>query len=187
MLGTAYDENGKRKENENKLFSLKAGKNILEFIQDNYNQIKIYENDDYINLLGSGWDNELEFGLKLIEILQDTNNFKIKKHKYSNTQFENDFGFSPKTYPNLKYDIQMYDVNGWKVVNGFFNNKDRTESWGNNLYSYFVYPNSSKEPWYSCWGAGSHGYKESYNGTDENKFKETVVEILENHIHLKKK
>ena len=181
------DENGKRKENENKLFSLKAGKNILEFIQDNYNQIKIYENGDYIDLFGSGWDNELEFGLKLIEILQDTNNFKIKKHKYSNIQFEKDFGFSPKTYPNLKYDIQMYDVNSWKVVKGFFNNKDKTESWGNNLYSYFVYPNSSKEPWYSCWGAGSHGYKESYNGTDENKFKETVVEILENHVHLKKK
>lgn len=187
VLGTAYDENSKRKENENKLFSLKAGKNILEFIQDNYNQIKIYENDDYIDLFGSGWDNELEFGLKLIEILQNTNNFKIKKHKYLNTQFEKDFGFSPKTYPNLKYDIQMYDVNGWKVVNAFFDNKDRTESWGNNLYSYFVYPNSSKEPWYSCWGAGSHGYKESYNGTDENKFKETVVEILENHVHLKKK
>ena len=77
VLGTAYDENGKRKENENKLFSLKAGKNILEFIQDNYNQIKIYENNDYIDLFGSGWDNELEFGLKLIEILQDTNNFKM--------------------------------------------------------------------------------------------------------------
>ena len=187
VIGTAYDENGKRKENENKLFSLKAGKNILEFIQDNYNQIKIYENDDYIDLFGSGWDNELEFGLKLIEILQDTNNFKIKNHKYSNIQFEKDFGFSPKTYPNLKYDIQMYDVNGWKVVNGFFNNKDRTESWGNNLYSYFVYPNSSKESWYSCWGAGSRGYKEKYEGPDENKFKETVVEILENHVHLKKK
>ena len=187
VFGTAYDENGKRKENENKLFSLKAGKNILEFIQDNYNQIKIYENDDYIDLFGSGWDNELEFGLKLIEILQDTNNFKIKNHKYSNIQFEKDFGFSPKTYPNLKYDIQMYDVNGWKVVNGFFNNKDRTESWGNNLYSYFVYPNSSKESWYSCWGAGSRGYKEKYEGPDENKFKETVVEILENHVHLKKK
>ena len=82
---------------------------------------------------------------------QKTNNFKIKKPKYSNTQFEKDFGFSPKTYPNLKYDIQMYDVNGWKVVNGFFNNKDRTESWGNNLQSYFVYPNSSEEPLYSCW------------------------------------
>ena len=187
VLGTAYDENGKRKENENKLFSLKAGKNILEFIQDNYRQIQIYENGNYIGQFGSGWDNELEFGLKLIEILQDTNNFKIKKHKYSNIQFEKDFGFSHKTYPNLKYDIQMYDVNGWKVVNGFFNNKDRTESWGNNLYSYFVYPNSSKEPWYSCWGAGSYGYKESYNGTDESKFKETVVEILENHVHLKKK
>ena len=187
VLETVYDENGKRKENENKLFSLKAGKNILEFIQDNYNQIKIYENDDYIDLFGSGWDNELEFGLKLIEILQDTNNFKIKNHKYSNIQFEKDFGFSPKTYPNLKYDIQMYDVNGWKVVNGFFNNKDRTESWGNNLYSYFVYPNSSKESWYSCWGAGSRGYKEKYEGPDENKFKETVVEILENHVHLKKK
>ena len=187
VLGTAYDENGKRKENENKLFSLKAGKNILEFIQDNYNQIKIYENGDYIDLFGSEWDNELEFGLKLIEILQDTNNFKIKKHKYSNAQFEKDFGFSPETYPNLKYDIQMYDVNGWKVVNGFFNNKDRTESWGNNLYSYFVDPNSSKEPWYSCWGAGSRGHKKSYTGTDENKFKETVVEILENHVHLKKK
>ena len=36
-------------------------------------------------------------------------------------------------------------------------------------------------------GAGSRGYKESYNGTDENKFKETVVEILENHVYLKKK
>ena len=188
VLGTAYDENGKRKENENKLFSLKAGKNILEFIQDNYNQIKIYENNDYIDLFGSGWDNELEFGLKLIEILQDTNNFKIKKHKYSNTQFENDFGFSPKTYPNLKYDIQMYDVNSWKVVKGFFNNKDRTESWGNNLQSYIIYPNSSEfEPLYSCSGAGSHGYKESYDGTDKNKFKETVIEILENHVHLKRK
>ena len=188
VLGTAYDENGKRKENENKLFSLKAGKNILEFIQDNYNQIKIYENGDYIDLFGSGWDNELEFGLKLIEILQDTNNFKIKKHKYSNIQFEKDFGFSPKTYPNLKYDIQMYDVNSWKVVKGFFNNKDRTESWGNNLQSYIIYPNSSKfEPLYSCSGAGSHGYKESYDGTDENKFKETVIEILENHVHLKRK
>ena len=53
--------------------------------------------------------------------------------------------------------------------------------------SYFVYPNSSEEPLYSCWGAGSRGYKESYNGTDENKFKETVVEILENHVYLKKK
>ena len=188
VLGTAYDENGKRKENENKLFSIKAGKNILEFIQDNYNQIKIYENGDYIDLFGSGWDNELEFGLKLIEILQDTNNFKIKKHKYSNIQFEKDFGFSPKTYPNLKYDIQMYDVNSWKVVKGFFNNKDRTESWGNNLQSYIIYPNSSKfEPLYSCSGAGSHGYKESYDGTDENKFKETVIEILENHVHLKRK
>lgn len=40
----------------------------------------------------------------------------------------------------------MYDVNDWKVVNGFFENKDRTESLGNNLYSYFVEPNSSKEP-----------------------------------------
>ena len=81
----------------------------------------------------------------------------------------------------------MYDVNDWKVVNGFFNNKDRTEYWGNNLQSYFVYPNSSEEPLYSCWGAGSRGYKESYNGTDENKFKETVVEILKNHVYLIKK
>ena len=80
----------------------------------------------------------------------------------------------------------MYDVNSGKVVNGFFNNKDRTESWVNNLQSYFVYPNSSEEPLYSCWGVGSRGYKESYNGTDENKFKETVVEILENHVYLKK-
>ena len=187
VLGTAYDENGKRKENENKLFSLKAGKNILEFIQDNYNQIKIYENDDYIDLFGSGWDNELEFGLKLIEILQDTNNFKIKNHKYSNIQFEKDFGFSPKTYPNLKYDIQMYYVNGWKVVNGFFNSKSRAESWGNNLYGYFVYPHSSEDPFYTCYGAGWRGSEEKYEGPDENKFKETVVKILENHVHLKKK
>ena len=187
VLGTAYDENGKRKENENKLFSLKAGKNILEFIQDNYNQIKIYENDDYIDLFGSGWDNELEFGLKLIEILQDTNNFKIKNHKYSNIQFENDFGFSPKTYPNLKYDIQMYYVNSWKVVNGFFNSKSRAESWGNNLYGYFVYPHSSEDPFYTCYGAGWRGSEEKYEGPDENKFKETVVKILENHVHLKKK
>ena len=187
LLETAYDENGKRKENENKLFSLKAGENILAFIEDDYGQLKIYENDDNIGQFGSGSYNELDFGLELIKILQNTDNFKIKKHKYSNTQFEKDFGFSPKTYPNLKYDVQMYYVNGWKAVNGFFNSKSRAESWGNNLYSYFVYPNSSKESWYSCWGAGSHGYKESYNGTDENKFKETVVEILENHVHLKKK
>ena len=80
MLETAYDENGKRKYNKNKLFSIKAGKNILEFIQDNYGQIKIYENGNYIGQFGAvGWDNELEFGLHLIEILQDTNNFKIKK------------------------------------------------------------------------------------------------------------
>ena len=75
----------------------------------------------------------------------------------------------------------MYDVNSWKVVNGFFNNKDRTESWE------IIYPNSSEEPLYSYWGVGSRGYKESYNGTDENKFKETVVKILENHVYLKKK
>ena len=188
VLETAYDENGKRKENENKLFSIKAGKNVLAFIQDNYRQIQILENGNYIDQLGTvGYDNELEFGLKLIKILQDTNNFKIKQHKYSNTQFEKDFGFSPKTYPNLKCDIQMYDVNGWKVVNGFFDNKDRTESWGNYLQSYFVYPNSSEKPLYTCFGAGLHGYKESYYGTDENKFKETVVKILENHVNLKKK
>lgn len=36
-------------------------------------------------------------------------------------------------------------------------------------------------------GAGSRGYKEKYEGPDENKFKETVVEILENHVHFKKK
>lgn len=187
VLGTAYDENGKRKENENKLFSIKAGKNILEFIQDNYRQINIYENGDYIDIFGTGWDNEVEFGLKLIEILQDTNNFKIKKHKYSNTQLEKDFGFSPKMYPNLKYDVQMYDVNGWKVVNGFFENKDRSESWGNNLYSYFIYPHSSEDPFYTCYGAGWRGSEEKYEGPDENKFKETVVKILENHVHLKKK
>ena len=187
VLGTAYDENGKRKENENKLFSIKAGKNILEFIQDNYRQINIYENGDYIDLFGTGWDNEVEFGLKLIEILQDTNNFKIKKHKYSNTQLEKDFGFSPKMYHNLKYDVQMYDVNGWKVVNGFFKNKDRSESWGNNLYGYFIYPHSSEDPFYTCYGAGWRGSEEKYEGPDENKFKETVVKILENHVHLKKK
>ena len=62
VLETAYDENGKRKEGENKLFSIKAGKNILEFIQDNYRQIKVCENDDYIDLFGYGWDNEVEFG-----------------------------------------------------------------------------------------------------------------------------
>lgn len=188
VLETAYDENGKRKENENKLFSLKVGKNILEFIQDNYRQIQIYENGNYIDQFGTvGWDNELEFGLHLIEILQDTDNFKIKNYKYSNTQFEKDFGFSPKTYPDLEYDIKMYSVNGWKVVTGFFKNKDKTKSWGNNLYSYFVYPNSSEKPLYSCWGAGSRDYKESYNGSDENKFKEIVVKILENHVNLKKK
>ena len=121
MLETAYDENGKRKENENKLFSIKAGKNRLEFIQDNYRQIQILENGNYIDQFGTaGYDDELVFGLHLIKILQDTDNFKIKNYKYSNTQFEKDFGFSPKTYPNLKYDVQMYYVNGWKVVNGFF-------------------------------------------------------------------
>ena len=188
VLETAYDENGKRKENENKLFSIKAGKNRLEFIQDNYRQIQIYENGNYIDQFGTvGYDDELVFGLHLIKILQDTDNFKIKNYKYSNTQFEKDFGFSPKTYPNLKCDIQMYDVNGWKVVNVFFDNKDRTESWGNNLQCYFVYPNSSEKPLYKCLGAGSTGYKESYYGSDENKFKEIVVKILENHVNLKKK
>lgn len=187
LLETAYDKNGKRKENENKLFSLKAGKNILAFIEDDYGQLKIYENDDNIGQFGSGSYNELDFGLELIKILQNTDNFKIKKHKYSNTQFEKDFGFSPKTYPNLKYDVQMYYVNGWKVVNGFFNSKSRAESWGNNLYSYFVYPNSSEDPFYTCYGAGWRGSEEKYEGPDENKFKETVVKILENHVHLKKK
>lgn len=188
VLETIYDENGKRKENENKLFSIKAGKNILEFIQDNYRQIQILENGNYIDQFGTvGHDNELEFGLHLIKILQDTDNFKIKNYKYSDTQFEKDFGFSPKTYPNLKYDIQMYYVNGWKVVNGFFDNKDRTESWGDNLQCYFVYPNSSEKPLYTCFGAGLTSYKESYYGSDENKFKEIVVRILENHVNLKKK
>ena len=187
LLETAYDENGKRKENENKLFSLKAGENILAFIEDDYGQLKIYENDDNIGQFGSGSYNELDFGLELIKILQNTDNFKIKKHKYSNTQFEKDFGFSPKTYPNLKYDVQMYYVNGWKAVNGFFNSKSRAESWGNNLYSYFVYPNSSEDPFYTCYGAGWRGSEEKYEGPDENKFKETVVKILENHVHLKKK
>lgn len=188
LLETAYDENGKRKENENKLFSLKAGKNILAFIEDDYGQIKIYENNDYIDTFGTvGWDNEFDFGFKLIESLQRSDNFKIKNYKYSNTQFEKDFGFSPKTYPNLIYDVQMYYVNGWKVVNGFFKNKDRSESWGNNLYGYFVYPHSSEDPLYTCYGAGGRGSKEKYEGPDENKFKETVVKILENHVHLKKK
>lgn len=187
LLETAYDKNGKRKENKNTLFSLKAGENILAFIEDDYGQLKIYENDDNIGQFGSGSYNELDFGLELIKILQNTDNFKIKKHKYSNTQFEKDFGFSPKTYPNLKYDVQMYYVNGWKVVNGFFNSKSRAESWGNNLYSYFVYPNSSEDPFYTCYGAGWRGSEEKYEGPDENKFKETVVKILENHVHLKKK
>ena len=72
VLETVYDENGKRKENENKLFSIKAGKNILEFIQDNYRQIQILENGNYIDQFGTvGYDNELEFGLHLIKILQD--------------------------------------------------------------------------------------------------------------------
>lgn len=187
LLETAYDKNGKRKENKNTLFSLKAGENILAFIEDDYGQLKIYENDDNIGQFGSGSYNELDFGLELIKILQNTDNFKIKKHKYSNTQFEKDFGFSPKTYPNLKYDVQMYYVNGWKTVNGFFNSKSRAESWGNNLYSYFVYPNSSEDPFYTCYGAGWRGSEEKYEGPDENKFKETVVKILENHVHLKKK
>ena len=187
LLETAYDKNGKRKENKNTLFSLKAGENILAFIEDDYGQLKIYENDDNIGQFGSGSYNELDFGLELIKILQNTDNFKIKKHKYSNTQFEKDFGFSLKTYPNLKYDVQMYYVNGWKVVNGFFNSKSRAESWGNNLYSYFVYPNSSEDPFYTCYGAGWRGSEEKYEGPDENKFKETVVKILENHVHLKKK
>ena len=81
----------------------------------------------------------------------------------------------------------MYYVNGWKAVNGFFNSKSRAESWGNNLYSYFVYPNSSEDPFYTCYGAGWRGSEEKYEGPDENKFKETVVKILENHVHLKKK
>lgn len=187
LLEAAYDKNGKRKENENKLFSLKAGENILAFIEDDYGQLKIYENDDNIGQFGSGSYNELDFGLELIKILQNTNNFKIKKYKYSNAQFEKDFGFSPKKYPNLKYDVQMYYVNGWKVVNGFFNSKSRAESWGNNLYSYFVYPNSSEDPFYTCYGAGWRGSEEKYEGPDENKFKETVVKILEKHVHLKKK
>ncbi len=187
LFETAYDKNGKRKENKNTLFSLKAGENILAFIEDDYGQLKIYENDDNIGQFGFGSYNELDFGLELIKILQNTDNFKIKKHKYSNTQFEKDFGFSPKTYPNLKYDVQMYYVNGWKVVNGFFNSKSRAESWGNNLYSYFVYPNSSEDPFYTCYGAGWRGSEEKYEGPDENKFKETVVKILENHVHLKKK
>ena len=187
LLETAYDKNGKRKENKNTLFSLKAGENILAFIEDDYGQLKIYENDDNIGQFGSGSYNELDFGLELIKILQNTDNFKIKKHKYSNTQFEKDFGFSPKTYPNLKYDVQMYYVNGWKAVNGFFNRKSRADSWGNNLYSYFVYPNSSEDPFYTCYGAGWRGSEEKYEGPDENKFKETVVKILENHVHLKKK
>ena len=69
----------------------------------------------------------------------------------------------------------------------FFENKDRTESWGNNLQCYFVYPNYSEKPLYKCFGAGLTGYKESYYGSDENKFKEIVVKILENHVNLKKK
>ena len=81
----------------------------------------------------------------------------------------------------------MYYVNGWKVVNCFFNSKNRAVSWGNNLYSYFVYPHSSEDPLYTCYGAGWNGSKEKYEGPDENKFKETVVKILENHVHLKKK
>lgn len=189
VLGTAYDENGKRKENENKLFSIKAGRNIIEFIQDNYRQIQIYENGNYIGQFGTvGYDNELEFGLHLIEILQDTNNFKIKNYKYSDIQLKKDFGFSSKTYPDIEYNVQMYYVGGWKIVTGFFKNKDKAASWGNNLKSYFVYPNSSEfEPLYTCYGGGSTDYKESYYGTDENKFKEIVVNILENHVYLKKK
>ena len=81
----------------------------------------------------------------------------------------------------------MYDVNGWKVVNAFFDNKDRTESWGNYLQSYFVYPNSSEDPFYTYYGTGWRRSEEKYEGPDENKFKETVVEILENHVYLKKK
>ena len=189
MLETAYDENGKRKENENKLFSIKAGRNIIEFIQDKYRQIQIYENGNYIDQFGTvGYNNELEFGLHLIEILQDTNNFKIKNYKYSDIQLKKDFGFSSKTYPDIKYNVQMYYVNGWKIVTGFFENKDKVASWRNNLQSYFVYPNSSEfEPLYTCYGAGSTNYKESYYGADENKFKEIVVNILENHVYLKKK
>ena len=84
--------------------------------------------------------------------------------------------------------MQMYYVNDWKVVTGVFKNKDRSVSMGNNLQCYFVYPNSSEfEPLYSCYGAGSTNYKESYSGTNENKFKEIVVKILENHVNLKKK
>ena len=188
-LETAYDENGKRKEKENKLFSIKAGKNSLEFIQDNHRQIQIYENDNYIDQFGTvGYDNELEFGLHLIEILQDTNNFKIKDYKYSDSQLTKDFGFSSKTYPNIESNVQMYYVNSWKIVTGFFKNKDKASSWGNNLQSYCVYPNSSEfDPLYTCYGAGSTDYKESYSGSDENKFKEIVVKILENHVNLKKK
>ena len=77
--------------------------------------------------------------------------------------------------------------NVFKVVNGFFNSKSRAESWGNNLYGYFVYPHSSEDPFYTCYGAGWRGSEEKYEGADENKFKETVVKILENHVHLKNK
>ena len=40
---------------------------------------------------------------------------------------------------------------------------------------------------YTRYGAGWRGSEEKYEGADENKFKETVVKILENHVHLKKK
>lgn len=53
--------------------------------------------------------------------------------------------------------------------------------------SFSFYPNSSEDPFYTCYGAGWRGSEEKYEGPDENKFKETVVKILENHVHLKKK
>ena len=79
LLETAYDENGKRKENENKLFSLKAGKNILAVIEDDYGQIKIYEDSDDSGGFGTvGWDNEIDFGMELIKILQISKFRKIQ-------------------------------------------------------------------------------------------------------------
>ena len=184
ILETAYDENGKYIEYKDTLITIKAGRNLLKFVEGNYKQIEIYENDKYLGLFGTvGYDNEYSFSKNLIEILQESNNFKIKEYKYSDRQFKKDLGFSPKEY-DIDYEIKMYDVNSWTIVSGcIFKSNEKSSSVRNNLTFNFVYPSDSNfEPAYICYGAGLHGSKDKYAGNDHSKFKETILKIIENHI-----
>ena len=186
VIHHAYDDNGKRIHGDMDMCIIQCGKNKFSIKEDNNGQLEFNDNDKWLDVFGSKRENELSFGLDLIEdVFNKSTHFKIKEDTISLNDVKNLLGINDDS--NLYININYYNVNGWKVYHGtlYKYNKHGNYSMSNNIWISIVLPNNNDyTKYYKCYGAGLYGSKKNYCGKDENKFKDVLKYQIENHLYL---